>query len=57
MGDGVLGVDIGGDTRVSEKVSGGILLGSLRFVEDDRHGPVPLVGVAEGLGERRGRKE
>jgi hypothetical protein len=57
VGDGVLCVDIGGDARVSEKVSGGILLGSLRFVEDDRHGPVPLVGVAAGLCDRRGREE
>ncbi len=46
VGDLMLGVDPGADTRVGEEVGGGVFLGPLALIEDHLDPHAPLVGVS-----------
>ena len=54
VGDGVLGVDIGGDAGVREKGRRRVLLRPLALVEDHFDLDPPLVRLEQGLGDRGG---
>ena len=51
MGDGMGSVYPGGNSGVHQKISRGILLPLLAFVEDDLYLDSSLVGVKDGLGD------